>query len=554
MAGGCSDFEFFYDHCATADRQDDQMRVLLINPFYPISETPSPPLGLAYLASALLEAGVEVEILDLVVFPYSRFRLRTLLECFKPHIVGVTAVTMTFHNAIKVIQDIKGISPEILTIMGGPHVSFCARDTLEAYPDLDIVVLGEGERTIVELSRAKANGDRFGNVRGIAYRNGDDIFFSEKRAFIQDLDDLPMPARQLLPLGRYKALGMPISMTTSRGCPFKCIFCVGRKMVGAKVRYRSPVKIVDELEYLNTFKFHQINIADDLFTANKNHCAAVCEEIIKRGLRLTWTSFARVDTVSDEMLTKMKAAGCSAVSFGIESANPQILKTIKKGITPQQIDDAVGMCKNAGITPYASFILGLPGETPETINESMDLGERLKKIGLSFGFHLLAPFPGTDVREHSDQFGIKILTDDWSQYHANRAIVETTAVNRQMLDTIVLEWEAEYNQLLADIKRRMDHQTASDEEARQVINLERIVLIYDLMMENIVEQQGVWVPTGPPASTADNLKVLADKISQSYNAKPKMLYDTLCHALNHGVLKCSDIDGAVQWQWVDSLD
>ena len=124
------------------------MRVLLINPFYPISETPSPPLGLAYLASALPEAGIEVEILDLVVFPYSRSRLRTLLERFKPHIVEITAVTMTFNNAIKVIQDVKGINPDILTVMGGPHVSFCARDTLKFYPELDIITIGKISRKI----------------------------------------------------------------------------------------------------------------------------------------------------------------------------------------------------------------------------------------------------------------------------------------------------------------------------------------------------------------------------------------------------------------------
>ena len=130
-------------------------------------------------------------------------------------------------------------------------------------------------------------------------------------------------------------------------------------MVGARVRYRSAAKIVDELEYLNSLNFHQVNIADDLFTANKNHCNAVCDEIIKRGLQLKWTSFARVDTVSEDVLSKMKTAGCTAVSFGIESANPQILKTIKKGITLDQVEAAVGMCQRAGITPFASFILSV---------------------------------------------------------------------------------------------------------------------------------------------------------------------------------------------------
>mgnify|MGYP001821445506 FL=1 len=532
-----------------------KMRVLLINPFYPISETPSPPLGLSYLAGALSAAGIEVKILDLVVFPYSRSRLQTLIEeTFRPQMVGLSAVTMTFDSAMGVIKDIKGINPQILTVMGGPHISFCARETLDDFPELDVAVLGEGERTVVELCQAAGNDDALEKVSGIAYRRKTDIHFTARREPIENLDELPLPDRGLLPLGRYRALNMPISMTTSRGCPFKCIFCVGRKMVGARVRYRSPEKVVDELQYLKRLNFHQINIADDLFTANKNHCRGVCDEIIKRDLKLTWTSFARVDTVSTDVLEKMKAAGCSAVSFGIESANPQILKTIKKGITLDQVEAAVTMCKQAGITPFASFILGLPGETPDTIKETMDYGERLKDLGLAFGFHLLAPFPGTEVREQSDQYGIRILTDDWSRYHANRAIVETPEVNHRMLDAIVIDWENEYNQLLADIKARMQQNEASEEEALQVINLERIVLIYDLMMKNEIERRGFWSHDGRPVSTADNLKKLAARISRSMDASFQMLYDTLGHAHKEGNLICTDRNGKVRWQWVEFLE
>lgn len=530
------------------------MRVLLINPFYPISETPSPPLGLAYLASALAEAGVEVKILDLVVFPYGRSMLQNLIEDFNPHVAGLTAVTMTFDNAIGVIDDIKRIDPDILTVMGGPHVSFCARETLLANPALDAIVLGEGERTIVDLVRAANDGHAWSGVNGIAYRNGRDVCFSGKRNPVENLDDLPVPDRSLLPLGRYRALGMPISLTTSRGCPYKCIFCVGRKMVGSRVRYRSAVKVVDELEYLGSLNFHQINIADDLFTANKDHCIAVCDEIMKRDLQLRWTSFARVDTISDAVLVKMKAAGCCAVSFGIESANPQILQTIRKGITLEQVEKAVNMCKKAAITPFASFILGLPGETPETIKETIDFGERMKDKGLSFGFHMLAPFPGTEVREKSDRYGIKILTDDWSKYHANRAIVETPAVDHKALDRIVIHWEQEYNDYLADIKARTATGDTTAEEIRELENLERIVLLYDLMMKGVIEQKGVWSRSGRPAAVEENLNILVDRICPSVDAGRDMLFTTLRHALEQENLKCTELNGNIQWQWVDFLN
>jgi radical SAM superfamily enzyme YgiQ (UPF0313 family) len=510
-------------------------------------------LGLAYLASALSEAGIAVKILDLVVYPYSQARLQNEIEKFQPQMAGLTAVTMTFDNAMGVIRDIKRLSPDILTVMGGPHVTFCAHETLKTHSELDILVLGEGERTIVDLCRAVDTGSDFDNVNGIVYRNHSAICNTAPRDPIDNLDELPDPDRSLLPLGRYRALGMPISLTTSRGCPFKCIFCVGRKMVGSRVRYRNPGKVVDEMEYLNSLDFHQINIADDLFTANREHCLAVCDEIVNRHLELRWTSFARVDTVSEEILAKMKAAGCSAVSFGIESGNPQILKTIKKGITRQQVVEAVTMCRRTGVTPHASFILGLPGETPQTIRETMDFGEQLKELGLSYGFHLLAPFPGTAVRENSDQYGIKILTDDWSQYHANRAIVETPAVDRQTLDDIVIGWEDEYTLLLADIQQRMLKNAASTQEAEQLNNLERIVLVYDLMMKNVIEQKGSWPQDGQQRSTEDNLKILSDKISAELDATPQLIRDTLNHALHHGDLICQESGKTIRWQWVDYL-
>jgi anaerobic magnesium-protoporphyrin IX monomethyl ester cyclase len=228
--------------------------------------------------------------------------------------------------------------------------------------------------------------------------------------------------------------------------------------------------------------FPQINIADDLFTANKRHCFDVCDEIIRRNLDLKWSSFARVDTVSVDVLKRMKEAGCTAVSFGVETGNPEILKTIKKGITIDQVVAAVEMCNEANIIPTVSFILGLPGETPETMDETIAFGEKLKNMGVLHGFHLLAPFPGTKIREESETLGIKILTDDWSQYHANRAIVETPTVSREMFDEFIIGWEKIYDEHLEEIGRRMKTGEASEEEASQIINLERTVLVYDRMM------------------------------------------------------------------------
>ncbi len=529
------------------------MRFLLINPHYPISETPSPPLGLAYLAGALEEAGVAVRIADFVVFPYGKEVIETELKGFLPEMVGVTAVTMSFDNAIRALRDVKEINPEIVTVMGGPHVSFCAEETMKTHPELDLIVLGAGEETIVDLATEAVDGRDWGKIRGIVYRDGSRLIRTPPRGALADMDSLPFPARHLAPLGRYRALGMPVSLTTSRGCPFKCIFCVGRKMVGSKVRYRDPGMVVDEFEYLAGLNFHQINIADDLFTSNRGHCLSVCHEIIKRGIKTKWTAFARVDTVTAEVLKAMKEAGCTTVSFGVESANPGILKAIRKGITIEQVIAAVTLCIDVGITPHISFILGLPGETPETLKETMGFGEMLKGMGALHGFHLLAPFPGTEVREESGRFGIKILTDDWRQYHANRAIVETETTSRGMLDEIVIAWEEKYNEWLGYVEFQMQRGKATEEEAWQLIKLRHTVLIYELMMENAIERNGRYVREEEPVSNDDILRELIERLVRVTDHPERQLNDTLSYAMEQGHLRRVELGREVRWEWVDFL-
>jgi hypothetical protein len=305
--------------------------------------------------------------------------------------------------------------------------------------------------------------------------------------------------------------------------------------------------VVDELEAIGRLGFHQVNIVDDLFTADKGHCTAVCDEILRRGLKVRWTSFARVDTVSEEILSKMKAAGCTAVSFGVESANRAILKTIKKRITPEQVIEAVRMCARTGVTPFASFILGLPGETPETIQETMEFGRKLKELGLLYGFHLLAPFPGTEVRERSDTYGIRILTDDWTQYHANRAVTETETVSRGMLDAIALEWETNFNRYLGGVKERMRTGAAGADEAQQLINLERIVVVYDLMMKQVIETAGRWKVDGDSANGA--MERLIDQASGMVAGAPAVIREAIEDAVQKENLVCNVQNGRVEWEW-----
>lgn len=462
------------------------MRVLLINPFYPLTEMPSPPLGLAYVASAFEQAGASVRILDLVVEPYSKESLQDLLTAFQPDMVGATSVTMTFDAAMSVLRDVKELAPAITTMMGGPHVSFYARETLSQNPELDICVLGEGEATVAEMvSQLKSGGD-LSLVPGMAFRNHGEIITTDTRPPNFDVKKLPLPARHLLPLGRYRALGLAISMITSRGCPFQCIFCVGRKMSGAKVRYRDPVSVVDEMAYLHALGFYQINIADDLFTAKKSHCFAVCEEIIARNLHVKWTAFSRANTINRPLLAKLKQAGCIQLSFGFESANEEILKTVQKRINREQMLNAAEMCRAEGMPAQASFIYGLPGETPETIRETVAFGEKISALGTTYGIHLLAPFPGTLVRDQAERYGLKILTDDWSQYTANTAIVETPHVTAAELESGPRELEEIAVQQVADIQERLKSGAATEEEKHNLAKLERMDIFYQMMMLGLI--------------------------------------------------------------------
>jgi hypothetical protein len=324
-------------------------------------------------------------------------------------------------------------------------------------------------------------------------------------------------------------------------------------MVGAKVRYRSPQSVVDEMESLVSMNFHQINLADDLFTANKPHCLAVCQEIENRRLDIQWTSFARVDTVSVELLSRMRRAGCTAVSFGIESGDPGILKTIKKGITRDQVIAAVEMCNQAGVAPYASFILGLPGETEETIQESLAFGQQLKEMGLMFGFHLLAPFPGTAVREQHEAYGIRILSNDWSDYHANRAIVETPGASQARLNELIVAWEDEFNTHLAGIGDRIADGTATPEEAEQLIGLERTVMLYDLMMGGQIERYGAWRKEQNQMPAAEALTELIDRITARGNLDRKILTNALNWAFEKDNLIMERHGDKISWNWRNYL-
>lgn len=464
------------------------MRIALIAPPYPLEEAPSPPLGVAYVASACERAGAEVRIFDYIVRKYTPEKLAKEMAEFKPDAIGTTSVTMNYKKAADILQTAKTIDPSVVTIFGGPHVSFDWKNTLTDYPGTDIVVIGEGEQTLAELVPQIKNKASWKTIKGIAIRENGIAVRTEERPLMESIEDLPLPSRHLLPMSRYQALGFPVSIITSRGCPNKCIFCLGRKMVGFKVRHRSTAHVVDEIEDILTYGIDFINIADDLFTANKKRVMEFCEELKNRGLKFQWSAFARVNTVDYETLKLMKDAGCHAVSFGIESGNTDMLVRVRKGITLDQARNAVAACKKAGVTAHASFLAGLPGESLESMQDS----ERFsKELDILYGYHFLAPFPGTTVRDNIGDYDLEILSDDWDLYDADNVIVKTSHLEPQAIKSFVDKAISGIKQEWDDLEQRFKAKdTLTDAEYMQMGGYYRMKMIYKILSEDMVEDHG----------------------------------------------------------------
>jgi anaerobic magnesium-protoporphyrin IX monomethyl ester cyclase len=522
------------------------MRIAIVAPPYPLEEMPSPPLGVTYVAAAFEAAGAEVKIFDYIVSAYSREKLEGQLASFQPQAVGSTSVTMNFYEAQQILCDVKNYNPEIITMMGGPHVSFTAADTLRQYPEIDLIVIGEGEDTIAELTPVIKNRNKWRDIRGIAYRSGDEIIITGKRDFITDIDKITLPARNLLPISRYRALGFPVSLITGRGCPYSCIFCLGRKMVGSKVRKRNPKLVLDEIESIIGYGFDRINIADDLFTTDKERVREICMGIKERSLKFPWSAFARVDTVSQEVFDLMAAAGCDSVSFGVETGNPEMLKRIKKGIKLEQVYTAVKMCQQAGMIAHESFIIGLPGETKDTLLETDKFAKSTKAL---YGYHFLAPFPGTTVREKIQEYDLEILTDDWTRYDANDAIVKTSLLPPQDMRAFGARYDEEMEADWNKIMQRYNEGKGSVEDKMHVEGTLRMKLTYQLLKNDIIEKCGFIEPTLFKGSKEKALQELCRRVKDCTNVDAKVVDNAIRDFAGRGYFSFDISDSGCQWSW-----
>ena len=384
-----------------------------------------PQVSLAQLA-ALLQPGYSVEIVDAIPGRMTWQAFEALLREKRPryYVTQVTAPTLT--------NDMRGTflarSLGATTVAFGTHVTPMPVQTLESFPTLDYVVRGEPELTLVELIETLEAGNRNGgevgellrrweglfratdpawqpasaarhplaDVKGLAWRDGGEVVVNADRPLIPDLDALPLPAHHLLPWQAYRAPGMrgPFAFVVpSRGCPAGCTFCIKHVSYGRAVRVRSAENVLAELRLLWDMGLRNVHMYADLFTVNRDQVMGICEGMLSRGLKFRWMCNSRVDFVDPEMLQMMARAGCWLISWGLESADPEIRKRVRKGTTEAKIVQALNWSKAAGIMNWGYFIIGLPGETEETIRKTIDFAKKLP-LDLAL-FHIAAPYPGT---------------------------------------------------------------------------------------------------------------------------------------------------------------
>ncbi|MEI8173323.1 MAG: radical SAM protein [Deltaproteobacteria bacterium] len=522
------------------------MRVAIVAPPYPLEECPAPPLGVTYVAAAFEESGADVIIIDYINSRYSHENLIAELDDFKPDIVGVTSVTMNFPVAARIIKTVKDYDPSIITVMGGPHVTFDVLNTLQRYPEIDLIVMGEGEETIMELMSCGMNRKQWPDIRGIAFRQNGQFLSTGMREFIDNIDVLPLPARHLISHSRYQALGYPISIITSRGCPYSCIFCLGRRMVGKKVRRRKASLVVDEMEQILSYGWNRINVADDLFTSDRESVRAICGEIYKRGLKFTWSAFARVNTVDKKTLEMMRDAGCDSISFGVETGNAEMLERIQKGITVEQIRSAVKICKEVGIIAHASFMVGLPGESKETLMESREFA---RSLGILYGYHILTPFPGTTVREDIEKYDLEILTDDWSRYDANSAIVRTSSLTAEEINRFVAGYDEEVHAFFEQMLEGYKNSTNSAEENLRVDGHFKANLVYKILSEDLIESCGTVPADSSDISSGKAVELLCGRIAEKTGMDGVLIDKTIKHFIYSGYLKSRHEVGRIIWYW-----
>lgn len=379
-----------------------------------------PPLGLMYVAAyALKNLDVEVKILD-SQFETTGFEgIRKTIASFAPDVVGIQAMTFTLIDAIMTADIVKEIKPETHVTIGGPHCNIFPEETL-ALRSVDSIVLNEGEITFTNLLRALKERRPLSQVQGIGYKERDGtVRFTPRVPLLDDLDQLPHPARTLLPYEKYFSVlskYAPVTtMMTSRGCPYQCVFC-DRPYLGKEFRSRSALNVVEEMQECIELGIQEIMIYDDTFSIHKQRVHEICDEIVRRELPVKWDIRTSVNAVDDKLLHNLARAGCQRIHYGIESGNKEIQTIIKKFLDLDRVQHAVKVTKGLGMETLGYFMIGNATETREQMEQTIEFARR---VGVDYAhISIHTPFPATESYRMGFEKGM-YRTDFWKEFARN---------------------------------------------------------------------------------------------------------------------------------------
>ncbi|MDO9542698.1 MAG: radical SAM protein [Kiritimatiellia bacterium] len=378
----------------------------------------SPHIGMAYLLAVAKKTGIKTKYCDMVADGLSVEELIDFIKETKPRLIGMTAFTVQIRAAGIIAEHIKAAWPQAVIMIGGCHASALPAQTLGEFSGFDFVVCGEGEVLLPSIFELAVNLDSLRALPGIICRGPT----GAKWEPIKAVDSIPFPAWDALDLSKYAGVyphrtRQELPMVTARGCPFRCTFCC--RALGSKMRRRSVASVITEIEHnIEQYGCESIAFADETFIFEKKWAEAFFNEMLRKGLhrKITWSCSTRVSNMSPELFRRMRATGCYYIFFGLESADNDTLKRIKKGTTVAEIRNAIQWCKQAGIIPVGAFIIGLEGDSEEHVHKAVALGRELDLFSITFP--IAVPFPGTELRSLAlrGEYGLKIMSDNWDLY------------------------------------------------------------------------------------------------------------------------------------------
>lgn len=426
------------------------MKLLLINPPLFLKEEERSaiervrnsnwPIGLAYLASIVRELDLDIKILDANLYDMSKNEIERSIHDYNPDVVGITATTAAIRSASIIAHSAKMADRDTLTIVGGPHMTADPYNTMKAFPQIDIGVVGDGEEIFKNIIETLIQGRKVKGISGIIYRGDDGKIVQNPPPQLGSLDEIPFPSWDLLPpLKEYSFQPSTYKkhphtyVTASRGCPYRCIFCHVSKF-RPNIRYRSPENVVGEIEILiGQYGVKEIRFADELFTLNRKWVGEICGLIHERGLDFPWSCDARANHMTSELAHTLSGAGCWQISMGIESGSPKILERIKKDITIEQVRGAVKYAHAANMTVRAYFMLGFPFETREDIEATIQFAKDSNVDYAQFSY--VTPFPGTELYDMCLKRG-DFRDPGWLEYNASvfhEPVISPESISREEL-------------------------------------------------------------------------------------------------------------------------